>query len=159
MGQAPAQNDEEKSTMNGGPMLQHAARRLMTTFQGGSRHNSDELASAAINVYGTLSKNLASLVGEEGSHALFRRSVKLAAARFPCLAEVRSAAHVDASLLKAVGGCLRSQPPDLAMEVSLGLLIAFLDLLATFIGERLTLRLLQDAWPDVLTSPSPEMKP
>jgi hypothetical protein len=80
-----------------------------------------------MNVYGTVSKNLASLVG-------------------------------DASLLKAVGGCVRSQAPDLAMEVSLGLLIAYLDLLATFIGERLTLRLLQDAWPDVLTSPSPEMK-
>jgi hypothetical protein len=117
------------------------------------------VASAAVGVYDTLSKSLASLVGEDGSHALFRRSVKLAAARFPCLADVRGAARVDGSPLKAVGGCLRSQVPDLAREVSLALLIAYLDLLATFIGERLTLRLLRDGWPDVLTSSSPEMKP
>jgi hypothetical protein len=128
------------------------------TAEVGSRHNPDDVASAAISVYDTFSKNLASLVGEEGSHALFRRSVKLAAARFPCLAHVGGAAEV-ADLLKAVGGCLRSQAPDLAREVSLALLMAYLDLLATFIGERLTLRLLQDGWPDVLTSPPPEMKP
>jgi hypothetical protein len=140
------------------PVLHQAARRLMTSAVG-SRHNSDDVASAALTVYETLAKNLASLVGEDGSHALFRRSVNLTAARFPCLADVRGAAHVDASLVKAVGGCLRSQAPDLAKEVSLALLIAHLDLLATFIGERLTVRLLQDGWPDVPTSPSPETKP
>jgi hypothetical protein len=146
-----------KSRTNG-PVLHQAARRLMTS-EVGSRQNSDDVASAAISVYETLSKNLASLVGEEGSHALFRRSVILAAARFPCLADVRGAAPVDASLVKAVGGCVRSQAPDLAKEVSLALLIAYLELLAMFIGERLTLRLLLDGWPDVLAAPSPEMKP
>jgi hypothetical protein len=139
-----------------GPVLQQAAHRLMKS-EVWSRHTSDDVASAAINVYDTLLKNLASLVGPEGSHALFRRSVKLAAARFPCLADVRGAAQVDGSLLKAVAGCLGSQAPDLAKEVSLALLIAYLDLLVTFIGERLTLRLVQDGWPDVLASPTLEM--
>jgi hypothetical protein len=131
---------------------------VLQTSAVGSRHNSDDVASAALTVYETVAKNLASLVGEDGSHALFRRSVNLTAARFPCLADARGAARVDASLVKAVAGCVRSQAPDLAKEVSLALLITYVDLLATFIGERLTLRLLQDGWPDVLTSP-PEKKP
>jgi hypothetical protein len=146
------------SRPNEPPVLHQAARRLMTS-EIGSRDTSDDVASAAISVYETFSKHLASFVGEDGSHALFRRSVKLTAARFPCLADVRGAAGVDASLVKAVGGCLRSQTPDRAREASLALLIAYLDLLATFIGERLTLRLLQEGWPNVQTSPSPEMEP
>lgn len=40
----------------------------------------------------------------------------------------------------------------------MALLAAHLELLATFIGERLTWRLLLEAWPDLLTPPLPEMK-
>jgi hypothetical protein len=37
------------------------------------------------------------------------------------------------------------------------LLVTYLELLATFIGERLTWQLLQETWPDLLTSPPQEI--
>ncbi len=58
--------------------------------------------------------------------------------------------------MKGVG---RSGAPtmlDVAREATSTLLLTFVELLATFIGERLTWQLLQEAWPDVLTVSSEE---
>lgn len=42
------------------------------------------------------------------------------------------------------------------MEAMVALLAAYMELLATFIGEPLTRQLLQEAWPDLHVSPSQE---
>lgn len=43
------------------------------------------------------------------------------------------------------------------MDATVALLAAYLELLATFIGERLTRQLLYEAWPDLVTSPPQEI--
>ncbi|MES4786541.1 MAG: hypothetical protein C4294_12725 [Nitrospiraceae bacterium] len=77
-------------------MLRQAARRLMT-HEVGSRRNPDELASVAASVYEKLSKNMSALIGDIGSRALLRRSVKLTEAKFPCFTGVRAADQAKAS--------------------------------------------------------------
>ena len=59
-------------------------------------------------------------------------------------------------ILNAIGIYLRNQTPDVARETSVALLTAYLELLVTFIGERLTWQLLHEAWPELITPSSQE---
>lgn len=145
-----------KDTMNNVPMLRAVIHQFMTRDLG-TRRDPNELASAAIGMYETLLKTLSPLLGNVGSRALFRRSLKLAEGTFPSYREARSAE--DDALLKAVEACWRRQQQDVALAASVALLVAFIELLATFIGERLTWQLMQEAWPDILTVPSEETHP
>ena len=138
--------------MNGTPMLRQIAHRLMTQ-QVGTRRDVDELALAAVHVYATLLTSLSPLLGDSGSSALLRRSLKLTEATFPCYTEARDGKD---GLLNAVGACLRKQSPDVAWDASVAVLTAYIELLATFIGERLTRQLLHEAWPDLHISPTQE---
>ena len=131
-------------------ILKQFAQRLLTQEVGTSRE-SDDVAAAAVTIYTKLLGSLSPLLGEIGSTALFRRSVKLAEASFPCYTEARAAEQNG--LLNAVGLCLRNQRPDVARNASVALLTAYIELLATLLGERLTGQLLQEAWPDLLTFP------
>jgi hypothetical protein len=141
------------SPMNAVPMLRGVIHQFMTRDLG-ARRDPDELAAAAINICATLLKVLSPLLGNVGSQALFRRSLKLTEGTFPYYREARSAE--DDALLDAVGACLRRQQQDVALEASVALLVAFVELLATFIGERLTWQLLQETWPDIPPFPSEE---
>jgi hypothetical protein len=118
------------------------------------RRDTTELAAAAVGLYEILLNKLSPLLGDAGSQALFRRSVKLSQEAFPCYREAQSAPNDP--LLGLVGECLRKQELELARKASVGLLLVFVELLATFIGERLTGQLLQESWPDVLSFPSQE---
>ncbi len=84
----------------------------------------------------------------------FRRSLKLTEETFPCYSEARSAE--EDGIVNAVGACLRRQKLATAREATIALLLTFMELLATFIGERLTWQLLQEAWPDILIVSSEE---
>ncbi len=117
----------------------------------------DELASTAVGMCETLLKILSPLLGAAGGRALLRRCLNLTEEMFPCYREARRVEN-DA-LLTAVVACLRQQKLEVAREASVALLTAFIELLATFIGERLTWQLLQEAWPDILTVPSEETHP
>ena len=136
---------------SGAPKLRQIAHRLMTQQVGTSR-DSDSVASAAVTVYRQLLDSLSPLLGELGSAALLRRSLRLTETAFPCYTEVRRAE--SDGLLQAVGVCLRRQSPDIASEASVALLATYLELLATLIGEQLTRQLLQEAWPELFMSPS-----
>jgi len=137
--------------MNGTPTLQQVAHRLITQ-QVGTSPDPDRVASAAVTVYTQLLGTLSPLLGELGSAALLRRSLRLIETAFPCYTEVRRAE--SDGLLQAVGVCLRRQAPDIASEASGALLATYLELLATLIGERLTRQLLQEAWPELFMSRS-----
>ena len=138
--------------MTSASKLQQTARRLITSQMGANRQP-HEPASVAVSVFETLLTTLSPLVGTFGSQALLGRCLTLTATAFPCYAEVRGAEH---ALLDAVGACLRKQEPDVAMEATVALLAAYMELLATFIGEPLTRQLLQESWPDLHVSPSQE---
>ncbi|MDQ6735645.1 MAG: hypothetical protein M3Z35_16260 [Nitrospirota bacterium] len=132
--------------------LQQIARQMIVSRMG-AKPPPHELASAAVSIVETLVNTLSPLVGSIGSQALLGRSLTLTARAFPCYAEVRGAGQ---TLLNAVGACLQKQEPDVAMKATAALLTTYLELLATFIGERLTLQLLQAAWPDISIPPHQE---
>jgi len=139
--------------MSGDALLRRVISQITTHYLD-TRGDRDELALAAVGLCETLLKTLSPLLGKRGSLALFRRSLKLTEETFPCYSEARSAQ--EDGILNAVGACLRRQKLDVAREATSTLLLTFVELLATFIGERLTWQLLQEAWPDVLTVSSEE---
>jgi hypothetical protein len=139
--------------MNDAPTLQQAVRRLMID-QIGPRRTAEERAAAAIRVYETLLNSLSPLVGSVGSQAMLRRSLKLTEKTFPFFRGLQSTP--SDRLLTALSTCLAQQEPDVAMSHSILVLTTYVDLLTTFIGERLTRQLLHTAWPDALLFPSQE---
>ncbi|HTB60676.1 MAG TPA: hypothetical protein VLC06_22555 [Polyangia bacterium] len=72
------------------------------------------------------------------------RSAKLAQAEFVSLAEVATPEG-----MKKLGTSLQALDPADATQVAAGLFGTFLDLMTTFIGERLTVLVLRSAWPTI----------
>lgn len=134
-------------------MFRQLARRIITHEQRAERIP-DEVQASAVRVYAKLLTCLSSLIGEEGSAGLFRRSVRLAEATFPFYSAVWDAK--SDTVLTRVGTCLQAQRAEAALEASVELLAIYIELLATFIGQRLTEQLLQEVWPDLRTSVSEE---
>ena len=136
--------------MNDAPFMRQLAHRIMTQ-QFGTSQDPQELASAALIVHTKLLTSLSPLLGEIGSNALLRRSLRLTEGGFPCFTEVGWARQEG--LMNALDTCLRNQAPDVVRDASIAMLASFFELLAALIGERLTRQLLQEAWPDQLMSP------
>ena len=119
------------------------AKRLLTS-EGAPWSSSEECAAAAWRVYEKLNARLAPLLGLAGVQALFVRSAKLAQAEFPTLAEIASPEG-----LTRLGPCLQALAPTIAAEAAATLFGTFLELMTTFIGERLTILVLRSAWPEI----------
>jgi hypothetical protein len=119
------------------------AKRLLAN-EGDSASSSEESAAAAWLVYEKLNARLAPLLGSSGLEMLFVRSAKLAQAEFASLAEVGTPDG-----LSKLGACLQALDPGDATEAAAVLFGNFLDLIATFIGERLTVLVLRSAWPTI----------
>ena len=115
-----------------------------------------EEAYNPFNVFGKLRQHLAKFVGIAGFHSLLARSLVLAKPKAHWLLSVRVGS--DGTLEEFHGG----DPPSdaLVADGCTALLTQFLALLVTFIGESLTLRLVQEIWPTVrlndMNSPSEE---
>jgi len=120
-----------------------AARRLVA-YEGGSGGSAEACAAAVGQVYEKLQLQFAPLVGLAGFHSLLARGAKLMQDEFPCLKE--SAAVESPTKLRE---CLRAQEPDAIVATAAALFGAFLSLLKTFIGERLTSEVLRMAWPAI----------
>jgi hypothetical protein len=119
------------------------AKRLLAR-EGDSGSSAAECAAAAWRVYEKLNARLAPLLGSAGVQALFARSAKLAQADFASLAEVATPEG-----LGKLGACLQALAPAVATEAAATLFGTFLDLITTFIGERLTVLVVRTAWPTI----------
>ena len=115
-----------------------------------------ELASATIGRCETLLKILSPPLGKRGQPGALPPESQADGENL--LALPRNAKRGDDAILSALDAYLRRQELEIAREASVALLLTFVELLATFIGERLTWQLLQEAWPDILTVPSKEKK-
>ena len=125
------------------PQLRKVAQRLIAHDESG-REPSGTKASAAFLIESKLRPHLAALMGSVGFSALLSRALALAGAEVPWLRAV----HVqwDGSLQELHE--LESQlPPEELFEGSVVLLAQLLGLLAVFVGETLTLRLMREVWP------------
>ena len=105
----------------------------------------EKVADAAIDLWEQLAAQIISIVGEGGFNSLYMRSVFLTQSTFPWLSAVSLSPQTDQRFtdLKI---SLEGQTPEQVSAANSHLLITFTDILATLIGEQLTIRLLRSAW-------------
>lgn len=127
--------------------IQNLARRLVTSEAAEAAHGnaSDARGDVTVQVIEALRLRLVRLVGVDGFRSLLSRALTLAKSESPSL----HTAHV-----RADGSLDDFDEMEQSGEAAVtgqagGVLVAhLLQLLVTFIGESLTLRLVRDAWPD-----------
>lgn len=104
----------------------------------------DTWAQAAFRVCEKLRRSLSVLTGVVGFRSVLARALVLARAEAPWLEELRLGA--DGSLELPAGLESRIGEGEAARGGAV-LVASLLGLLVTFVGEMLTLRLVQDVWP------------
>jgi hypothetical protein len=119
------------------------ARRLLAA-EATSRSEHDAHVYEAIRVYEKLRISLTRFAGPDGFTALMRRALVLARMEVPSLVVVNILS--DGSIEGLVE--ISADSKEAGIESTVAITSNFLDLLVTFIGESLTLRLISDAWPD-----------
>ena len=113
-------------------------RRLLTVE---AEENGDQtsLSYAAERVSDKMRMHLSKRIGQEGFRTLLARALALTKSRFPSLRVVR--VEENGSLVGLRGAAESS-------EAAVALLACLVGLLVTFIGEDLTLRMLDAVWPE-----------
>ena len=126
------------------PESRHLAQRLLT-YEVSTGKNSKSTESAAFRVCAKLRRPLITLAGVAGFRSLLSRALTLARAEAPSLSAVQIAA--DGSL-KGLDELEPQIDKEQAKDGGVILIAKLIGLLLTFIGEGLTLRLVQDVWPE-----------
>jgi hypothetical protein len=120
------------------------AQRLLT-YEAVAGRNSETSESAAFRVCAKLRRPLVTLAGVAGFRSLLSRALTLARAEAPGLGAVQIAADGFLKGLDELEPDIDKQQPK---DEGAILIAQLLGLLLTFIGEGLTLRLVQDVWPE-----------
>jgi hypothetical protein len=126
------------------PESRHLAQCLLT-YEAVAGENSEPTESAAFRVCAKLRRPLITLAGVAGFRSLLFRALTLARAEAPSLSAVQVAA--DGSL-KGLDELASQTDKEQARHGGALLIAQLIGLLLTFIGEGLTLRLVQDVWPE-----------
>jgi hypothetical protein len=119
---------------------------------GGPHTTSERLAAAAGRLLDALFQRPAQIIGHGGVRALVVHAVTLLEREFPFLDESTFFARKSESPGQALCARLQGQDPEVIMKAAVTLFATSTEVLATLIGERLVLDLLQDAWPATLAS-------
>jgi hypothetical protein len=125
------------------PQIQNLARRLVAS-EAPSHSAPEARAEAAAQVIDELRVRLIRLAGVDGFRSLLSRALTLAKAEAPALHPVRISADGSLEGCDGIAQCTEEAEAEQAGTV---LVAHLLELLVTFIGEPLTLRLLHEAWP------------
>lgn len=107
--------------------------------------HTDNVVDVAINRWELISTQIISIIGDGGFCALYLRSVHLAQATYPWLSGKPLLPQTD-DWFEHLKASLEGQTPELASAANYLLLITFTDILASLIGEDLTIRILHSAW-------------
>jgi hypothetical protein len=126
------------------PESRHLAQRLLA-YEAVGGEISEPAESAAFRVCAKLRPPLITLAGLAGFRSLLSCALTLARAEVPSLRAVQVAA--DASLKGLDEFALQTDEKQ-AGDGGAILIAHLIGLLLTFIGEGLTLRLVQDVWPE-----------
>jgi hypothetical protein len=129
-----------------GNSLEPAFWRLLAR-QAGTEADPLAVAAAARRLWDDFARRLTPLIGDAGVAAICGRSLQLAEQRFPGLAPVR-ASGLDGEPFSHVQHFLEHQDPVVAIRAAVTVLGVACEVLATFIGEKLTRLLLHETWPD-----------
>ena len=103
------------------------------------------IGEASAAVWRAIDAALAPVIGARGSAALYKRSLHLARASYPLLADVHETGS-EAGDFSGLRTVLSRQTAADAAAAHDALLHIFHDLLAELVGGSLTRRLLQSAW-------------
>ena len=118
----------------------------------------EKVADAAINLWEQMATQITSIVGEDGFNSLYTRSVFLTRSTFPWLAAASLSPQTDHRFAE-LKISLEGQTPKQASAANSLLLITFTDILASLIGEQLTIRILRSSWGDSFSKiPSKEFQ-
>jgi len=140
--QRPRLAPEEKIM---GPLVSRNLAERLLTYEAAAGNNSEPMESAAFRVCERLRRPLCSISGVAGFRSLLSRALALARAEAPSLGAVQVGADGSLKGLDELG----PQKDEERTKGEGAILIAqLLGLLFTFIGEGLTLRLVQDVWPE-----------
>jgi hypothetical protein len=133
----------------GNPKLQELALRLLeheTTNSG----NSDEPVKAIEFCCQRLHDRLDRLIGAGGFRALLNRALYLAKKKYAWLEGVGIEDYPGCGF-KDLREAVKGKKPATVNEANALILANVIWLLVTFIGEDITIGLIQEAWPDVTT--------
>ncbi|MDQ2974417.1 MAG: hypothetical protein M3R69_03275 [Acidobacteriota bacterium] len=126
------------------PQIRELARRLLA-FEAAHVNSSEGRVDVAVQVIQDLRARLIKLAGVDGFRSLLSRALTLAKAEAPSLNMVQVLA--DGSL-EGFEGIEQNQGAGTTGQAGIILVAHLLELLVTFIGEPLTLRLVRDKSPD-----------
>jgi hypothetical protein len=108
-----------------------------------------EPAEAVAQAGDKLRDRLGRIFSEMGVDALLRRAVHLAATDFPFLDEPGASNGLDG--ITALRTALQTREPGEAEAAAVTVFGHVFGLLARFIGEVLTMRVISEAWPETIT--------
>lgn len=124
--------------------FQEAIRRTLTQ-RAGVAPDASKVAKATISTWLQVAARILPVIGAGGCDVLFNRSLHLTCISFPWLTIVGD--HRDnVALLANLKARLAGRETDAAIEASYTLLVTFVELLITMIGESLTESLLGPVW-------------
>jgi hypothetical protein len=105
-------------------------------------------SAAADRVWQKLSRPLSRLVSERGAQAILSRALHTARRDFPFLEGVRASIPPESSF-EVLDQRIHTIEADEASQGLLAVLNILFDLLAGFIGDDITLRLVREVWPEL----------
>ena len=127
------------------PKLKQFARRLLA-YEAASRKPAASEHSAAFHVFEKLRGPFGKLLGAGGFRVLLTRALILAGAETPWLRELQIKADGSVEGLDAQEGKLKARA---VADGEVVLVAQLVSLMVTFLGKDLTMRLLQDIWPQM----------
>ena len=129
----------------------------LITHRAGSSTDASAVAAAARQSQDDLTAVLAPLISSAGVEALSGRAFDLAQREYPA-GERRGDDTPSDEPFGEVTLWLERQVPSVATDAAAAMFAAFAELLITLIGEPLTTRYLQKAWPDGFSDAQPKGK-
>ena len=129
------------------PALRQIALKALAQ-RAGSADGADAAAAAAQRAYDDLARASAPLIGQVGLDALTGRTLYLLQRKYHWLALTREPGHWTGPFAQILFS-LKQQTPAVGMEAAGAMFATLAGLIATLIGEPLTTRLLEEAWPDL----------
>ena len=130
--------------------MRDLAQRLLEVTRSGARTSGsgeDPRAHGALDCCERLRVALSRFAGADGFASLLRRALTLARTDVPALKRVQIGAN------GRIEGLDAAVPEGEEAEAAVALTAHLLDLLVSFIGEPLTLRLVRDGWPELEAGP------
>lgn len=119
--------------------------RRQQLIQSAMANRIGEVPEIALQLWQPLSSQLISIIGEGGFSSLYDRSLYLTRAAFPWLAAGKPLHSIDSRFSELKVSLAKSGTTE-ASKASHMLILKFTDILASLIGEPLTIDILGSAW-------------